>query len=82
VLANDRLHPVNVCLVNVRQAPVNMHWAHDRPHSANVRTRALLNPAGALDNLIATPSLPVEGGNWPMTVIRVLGFLGFPSVYK
>jgi hypothetical protein len=33
------------------------------PIPANVRTRASLNPTGALDNLIATPSLLVEVGN-------------------
>jgi hypothetical protein len=33
------------------------------PIPANVRTRASLNPASALDNLIATPSLLVEVGN-------------------
>jgi hypothetical protein len=33
------------------------------PIPANVCTRASLNPAGALDNLIATPSLLVEVGN-------------------
>jgi hypothetical protein len=33
------------------------------PIPANVRTRSSLNPAGALDNLIATPSLLVEVGN-------------------
>jgi hypothetical protein len=33
------------------------------PIPANVRTRASLNPAGALDNLIVTPSLLVEVGN-------------------
>jgi hypothetical protein len=33
------------------------------PIPANVHTRASLNPAGALDNLIATPSLLVEVGN-------------------
>jgi hypothetical protein len=49
VLANVRQHQVNVRLANVRQAPVNVRWAHDRPCLANVRTRASLNPAGALD---------------------------------
>jgi hypothetical protein len=70
VLANDRPHPVNVRLanvhqhlVNVRQVPVNVRWANDRPHPTNVRTQASLNLTGALDNLIATPSLLVEGGN-------------------
>jgi hypothetical protein len=33
------------------------------PIPVNVRTRASLNPTGALDNLIATPSLLVEVGN-------------------
>jgi hypothetical protein len=33
------------------------------PIPTNVRTRASLNPAGALDNLITTPSLLVEVGN-------------------
>jgi hypothetical protein len=33
------------------------------PIPTNVRTRASLNSAGALDNLIATPSLPVEVRN-------------------
>jgi hypothetical protein len=33
------------------------------PISANVRTQASLNLAGALDNLNATPSLLVEVGN-------------------
>jgi hypothetical protein len=32
------------------------------PIPANVHTRASLNPAGALDNLNATPSLLVEVG--------------------
>jgi hypothetical protein len=30
-------------------SPVNVRWVHDRPCLANVRTRASLNPAGALD---------------------------------
>jgi hypothetical protein len=50
-LANVCQRLVNVRLVNVRQVPVNVH------------TRASLNPTGALDNLIATPSLLVEVGN-------------------
>jgi hypothetical protein len=33
------------------------------PIPGNVRTRASLNPTGALNNLIATPSLLVEVGN-------------------
>jgi hypothetical protein len=63
VLANDRSTPAIVRLVNVRQAPVNVRWANDRTRPANMRTWVALKPAGALDNLNATPSLLFEVGN-------------------
>jgi hypothetical protein len=44
-------------------APGERALGAQSPIPTNVRTRASFNPAGALDNLIATPSLLVEVGN-------------------
>jgi hypothetical protein len=82
VLANDRSKPTIVRLVNVRQSSTNVLWANDRP---GLRTCAhglhLTRQARGLPKS-ATLSLQVEVGDEPTAMIRVLGFLGFPSGYK
>jgi hypothetical protein len=81
MLANDRSKPAIMRLVNMRQSSTNVRWANDRP---GLRTCALgfhltRQARGHLKS--ATLSFPVEAGNYPTAMIRVLGFLGFPSGY-
>jgi hypothetical protein len=52
------------------------------PRLANVRTRGHLTRQARGQLKFASSSLQVEVGDQPTALIRVLGFLGFPSVYK
>jgi hypothetical protein len=53
-----------------------------RQSLTNVSTRGHLTRQARGQLNLATSSLQVEVGDQPTALIRVLGFLGFPSVYK
>ena len=82
MLVNNRCSP-RIDRMGDRSPNLRIDRMGDRsPNLVIDRTRVSLKLAGALDNLKANSSLLIEEGNKPTAVIRVLGFLRFPSAYK
>jgi hypothetical protein len=82
VLANDRSTPA-IVRPGERAPKLDERALGERsPRLANVRTRGHLTRQARGQLNLATSSLQDEIGDQPTALIRVLGFLGFPGVYK